>query len=217
VTLWPAGDAAARVWTLLRTHGPATAFVWGAGKSLVPVPAPSVFTLAGAVESHRGTGVLAAMAGVFLRVALPGAAGILLGGWPYYRWGRRGGWPVLERWGPRLGIRKARLERWRASLERRRWALIFVLRVLPVAPIALGSVLAGVAQAGLWEYAIWTFLGAVPRVMILGGAGWAMRESSRDLGWRFAPWEAALVLGLAAVLLAAAAARVRKKKAPVAG
>ncbi len=195
------GVVAAKVWALLESHGPASVFAWGVGKSLLPFPAPSVFVLAGAVAVHPGASLASALGTVFLRVGLPGAAGITLGAYPYYRWAYRGGWPALERWGPRLGLSRRMLRRWGQALGRRRVAAILLLRALPVAPVVLGSAVAGVAQAGLWEYALWTFLGSLIRTVLLGVLGWAMRESYGNLGWRFAPWEARVLLALSAAAI----------------
>ncbi|MDE2489915.1 MAG: VTT domain-containing protein [Elusimicrobia bacterium] len=205
----PASAGAAWLLRVLGLHGPGSLFLWGLGKSLVPLPAPSAFVLAGAVYAPKG-GVAAVLGWAALRVALPGAAGITIGAYPYYRWGRRGGWPAAARYGPRFGLSAKGQARWAKRLSRRRGPVIIAARALPVVPVILGSILAGLAEATPWEYAAWTFAGALVRCEVLAVLGWAMRESYGDLGWRFRPWEVHIAAG--AFLAAAAAFLLNRRR-----
>ena len=164
-----------KVLRLLAAHASAAAFSWGAFKALFPFPTPSFFLLAGAELARGGAGPGAAFARVLWRIALPGAAGGVLGAYPYYYFARRGGRPVVGRWAPWLGIRRERLKGWEREWTRRRGKLNLVLMAASLVSLLLGALLSGLCEAAFWEYASWAFLGGAARCLILGLAGWRMR------------------------------------------
>jgi uncharacterized membrane protein YdjX (TVP38/TMEM64 family) len=57
----------------------------------------------------------------------------------------------------------------------------FFLRALPVVPLSLVSLVAGVLKAPLGPYLFASFLGTIPRCFILGVLGWRLGESA--LSW----------------------------------
>ncbi|HEX4048086.1 MAG TPA: hypothetical protein VH309_09650 [Elusimicrobiota bacterium] len=188
------------IWALSVSHASAAAFAWGLLKALIPFPTPSFFLLAGA-ELARASGPGGAFVQVFWRLAMPGAAGGVLGAIPYFYWARRGGWPTVERWAPWLGIRRSQLKSWERKWTERKGKLELLLGAAAMLSLLLGALLAGLGEAGFWEYAAWGFLGGLVRAVILGLAGWRMRNYG-DPAALFGPGTLLLWVALAAAAVA---------------
>jgi membrane protein DedA with SNARE-associated domain len=160
---------------LLTAHPATASFAWGLFKALIPFPTPSFYLLAGAELARGGARPAAAFVRVLLRLALPGAAGGVLGAYPYYWWARRGGWRVVERGAPWLGVQRAQVKIWETKWTDRKRRRDLALAGAAAFSMLLGGLFAGLVEAAFWEFAVWAFLGGVVRAEILGLTGWRMR------------------------------------------
>jgi membrane protein DedA with SNARE-associated domain len=187
--------------SFLSAHVAAASFLWGLFKSLMPFPSPSGFVLMAAETARPLAGAREAALRLAVRVVLPGATGVALGGIPYYRWARRGGRESVVRWGHWFGVSRLRVEEFERRGQRRRGLVIWTLFALPLSPTLVAAVAAGLLEAEAGGYAALAFTGAAARCSLLACVGWAFRARFGDPARLVRPWEAAA----AAVVVAAAA------------
>lgn len=197
----------------LKAHELAGIFVWGALKAAVPFPSPSVMMIAGALVVPAGAGWLKAAALLCLRIGLPGAAGTTLGSWGYYRLARRRGAEFAERWAPAVGVRRALVLRVERLSGENKALLTFALFAVPVVPLILAAVTAGLAKASGRRFAAGCFAGSLIRGCLLGLAGHLTRQTYAGLSWSgpSAGTELVLVCAGGALLLAIWALRGREQ------
>lgn len=192
---------------LLRTHGPVSVFIGVIIESvIVPIPSPVIIMGAGAILIPPGAGLGPALADIALKIVLPGAVASTLGAFIGYGIGYWGGKPLIDRLSSFLGFGWGDVE----ALEKR-WTggriglSIFLLRALPIIPLSLISAASGVIRLPSGGFALWTFLGSVPRCFFLGWLGWLMRDTYMGLAGKFNSAETlvsgALVLAAAALVL----------------
>jgi membrane protein DedA with SNARE-associated domain len=161
----------------LAGHEALASFVWGLFKSLLPLPSPSGFVLLAAEIVRPAAGAAAAAGRLTTRLVLPGAAGMAIGAAPYYLWARRAGRDAVERWGPIIGISRKRVQDFERRAGRRRELVVWGLFALPLSPILLGAVAAGLLELEPGPYAVASLAGALCRCGLLGAAGYVFRAN----------------------------------------
>lgn len=196
--------------SFLAAHRAAASFLWGVVKTLIPLPSPSGFVLIAAEAARPTAGARQAVARLLTQVVLPGAAGVALGGAPYYLWARRAGRETVARWGPRFGIPARRIEDFERRAERRRAPLVWGLFALPLSPTVLAAVAAGLLELGPGGYAAAALGGAVVRIAAFATVGWALRFRFGDPTRLFRPWQ----LAASVVAVAAAGWALRRRLPP---
>ncbi|MFI5345248.1 MAG: VTT domain-containing protein [Elusimicrobiota bacterium] len=164
----------------LTRHLALASFLWGLFKSLAPLPSPSGFVILGAEAARSAAGLRESAGHLFLEVILPGAAGMALGGFPYYFWARSAGREAVKRWGPRFGVSQRRVRSLEARAERHRGALIVGLFALPLTPLLLAAFVAAALDFSPEGYVALAFLGTVVRCSVLTSIGWAFRSHFGD-------------------------------------
>jgi membrane protein DedA with SNARE-associated domain len=140
----------------------------------VPVPSEVTMLFGGALAN--GTFVAAIGGGRhlnFVVVGLLGALGNLLGSWIAWAVGRRGGRPLIERWGRYVFLRRHELDRAEAWFARHGEAAVFVSRLLPVVRTFI-SLPAGIAEMPFARFSVYTFAGCLPWTFALTGLGYAL-------------------------------------------
>jgi phospholipase D1/2 len=139
-----------------------------------------VLTLVAVIAFGRWLGFACAMAGILLSAFAAFYAGRLLPPSTMRRYGGRYYEPAKR------------------ALERHGLAAVFVMRILPTAPHALASALAGALRVKAWHFGAGTFLGMLPGVLaatVFGGEiANALEEPSKASYW---------LAGAALVVLAA--------------
>jgi len=139
-----------------------------------------LLTLVAVIAFGRWIGFACAMAGILLSAFAAFYAGRLLPPSTMRRYGGRYYEPA------------------KPALERHGLVAVFVMRILPTAPHAVASALAGALRVKAWHFGVGTFLGMLPGVLaatVFGGelAG-ALEEPSKASYW---------LAGAALVVLAA--------------
>jgi membrane protein DedA with SNARE-associated domain len=109
----------------------------------------------------------------FLLVGMLGTIGNLVGSWLAYWVGRRGGRPLVERWGRYVFLRPHEIDRAEVWFERHGHQAVFVSRLLPVVRTFI-SLPAGVAEMPLGKFTAYTFVGCLPWTFALAGVGYGL-------------------------------------------
>jgi membrane protein DedA with SNARE-associated domain len=141
----------------------------------IPIPSEATMLFAGfnVSEGHYSLVALVAV----------GSIANLVGSWIAYAVGYYGRVDVLEKHGPKIGIRTSHLEvadRW---FQRHGDATVFFTRLLPVIRTFI-SLPAGVARMPFWRFSALTLAGCVPWVLLLAfigkqvGANWTKWKDS---------------------------------------
>lgn len=131
----------------------------------IPLPGFMVLVAGGYLVGSAGQVPLPLMA-LALVALLPGAATL-------YWVGRRGGQPLLDRIGPRLGLRQERRQQIEAWLSRRVVATLVVVRLLPIVRIST-SLLPGAIGVPWPRYALGMGCALAAWVVFYIGAGYGL-------------------------------------------
>jgi membrane protein DedA with SNARE-associated domain len=142
----------------------------------IPIPSEATMLFAG-FNVHRGEYSLFAITAV-------GSLANLAGSWLAYAVGYYGRIELLERHGAKLHIKPSHLkwaDRWFA-----RWGAptVFFTRMLPIIRTFI-SLPAGVARMPFWRFTVYTLLGCIPWVFLLGFIG-------EQVGANWTKWKDAL-------------------------
>lgn len=130
-----------------------------------PVPSELILPFGGFLVA-RGQATLAG-------ATLAGAVGGVFGSAAAYGIGRWGGRPLLERFGPYIGVRRPELDHTEEWFRRRgEWA-VFLARMMPGLRTLI-SLPAGAARMPLGRFLWFTFLGSLPWCFALTYAGYLL-------------------------------------------
>lgn len=200
---------------MLQAHGPVVVF-WGViiESIIVPIPSPLIIMGAGALLIEPGLSKGGAFLPIMTRIVLPGAVASTLGAYFAYGITYYGGKPVIDRFGGLLGFDWDDILAMEKRLAGRVAAMIFLLRAAPIVPLSLISAAAGVLRLPVWQFTLWTFLGSLPRCLLLGYLGYLTRDTYEGLAKSINRLEslvsAGIVLGVVAVVLWLRARMARK-------
>lgn len=133
--------------------------------SIIPIPSEVVLFSAGAVGFS------------IIDVTVYGALGSTTGAVVGYYIGKKGGRPVLDRYGRYLLVTKDKLsfvDNWF-----KRWGdySVLVSRLIPLIPFKIFSIAAGISRMDLKNFVLWTFVGSIPRCFLLAYLGSKMMET----------------------------------------
>jgi len=142
----------------------------------IPLPSELIMPLAGwMLVKDRGLGQE-----WLLLAALFGAVGNVLGSLIAYYVGAWGGRPLVAKYGKYILISHHDLDL--ADRWFQRWGnwAVFASRLLPVVRTFI-SLPAGVSRMPVWQFSIYSFLGAFPWSLGLAWAGYVLGENWEDL------------------------------------
>jgi len=147
---------------------------------IAPIPSPLVPMAAGFILTF-GLPPLEAILVIIFSVMLIGAIAATIGSFFGYGIAYFGGYPIIERYGKYLGTSIEEIEYMRKNMEAssRDEIYLFTARVVPIIPLSVVSLLYGALRADTKRFALFTFLGALPRYLILGLLGWVI-----GVGWQ---------------------------------
>lgn len=127
--------------------------------SVVPVPSELVLVSAGAL------GIPIASIVIF------GSIGSTLGSSVGYAIGKYGGRPIVRRYGKYIFVTEARLEEAENWVKKYGNGAVFAGRLIPFVPFKVFSISAGILGMSFVPFITYTFLGTIPRSLILAYAG----------------------------------------------
>jgi membrane protein DedA with SNARE-associated domain len=149
---------------------------------IMPIPSPLIIMGAGFILISPELKFLDALAPILLSIVVPGAIGSTLGAFIGYGLGYFGGKPLIDRWEKFLGFGWSDVEAMETRFQAGRVnGSIFFLRALPIFPLSLISVAAGLIRLPVTQFTLWTFYGTIPRCLFLGYLGWGLGETYQGL------------------------------------
>jgi membrane protein DedA with SNARE-associated domain len=159
---------------LMRTYGQLSVFIGVIIEQIiVPIPSPLIMMGAGAILIPPGISIPHAFLQILWTIVLPGSVASTLGSYIGYMISFYGGKALVVRFQRFLDVDWGQIERLEKRFQGKREALsIFLSRAIPVFPISLVSIFAGLLRIPIRPFTIYTFLGSVFRCFFLGFFGW---------------------------------------------
>jgi membrane protein DedA with SNARE-associated domain len=159
---------------LMRGHGQLSVFIGVMIEQIiVPIPSPLIILGAGAILISPHLSIPNALFQILWVIILPGSLGETLGSYIGYTTSYYGGRAVVIRLQRFLDVDWDGI----ANLEKRFHGRkevfsLFLFRAIPVFPISLVSVFAGLVRIPFRRFTFYTFSGAIFRCFFLGFLGW---------------------------------------------
>jgi membrane protein DedA with SNARE-associated domain len=141
---------------------PAVFFLMLLESACIPVPSEAIMPFAGFAVSEGQMSLLL--------ITVAGVLGNLVGSWVAYFVGLYGGRPFIDRYGKYVLMRHHHVELAERWFARYGSAAVFFSRVLPIVRTFI-SLPAGIARMPFWTFTIYTTVGCVPWVLLLGWLG----------------------------------------------
>ena len=159
---------------LMRTHGQLSVFIGVIIEQIiVPIPSPIIVMGAGAILISPELSIPNAFLQILWIIVLPGAIASTLGSYIGYLISYYGGKALVVRYQRFLGVDWKEIENLEKRFHGKREALsIFFSRAIPVFPISLVSIFAGLLHIPVRPFTFYTFLGSIFRCLFLGFVGW---------------------------------------------
>lgn len=191
------GDITQWIMMIMKTHGALTVFIGVIIESvIVPIPSPLIIMGAGAILIEPGFDLPSAFLPIFMKIVVPGATASTIGAYFAFAVTYWGGKPAIDRFGKFLGFGWEDILSMEQRLKKRFAMMIFLLRALPIVPLSLISAAAGVLRLPFGSFTLWTFVGSVPRCLILGYLGYLTRDTYEGLAGRINKLESLVSAGI---------------------
>src|SRR4030043_1808301 len=159
---------------LMRAYGQLAVFVGVIIEQIiVPIPSPLIMMGAGAILIPPGISIPHAFLQILWTIVLPGSIASTLGSYIGYMISFYGGKALVIRFQRFLDVDWGQIERLEKRFQGRKEALmLFLARAIPVFPISLVSIFAGLLRVPIKAFTLYTFLGSIFRCLFLGFVGW---------------------------------------------
>ena len=159
---------------LMRTHGQLSVFIGVIIEQIiVPIPSPIIVMGAGAILISPELSIPNAFLQISWIIVLPGTIASTLGSYIGYLISYYGGKALVVRYQRFLGVDWKEIENLEKRFQGKKEALsIFFSRAIPVFPISLVSIFAGLLRVPVRPFTLYTFLGSIFRCLFLGFVGW---------------------------------------------
>ena len=169
---------------LIRTSG-----AWGVmlgvlvESVIAPIPSPVIIMAAGFIMLPASANFAQIIIPLLLTITLPGAFATTVGSYIGYGVGYFGGKPLIQKMEWLLGVSWDDLNNGIKYFQKglKDELIVFTARAVPIIPLSVFSAVAGVTRINVKTFTIFTFLGALVRVFILGIAGWLLGASYGEL------------------------------------
>ncbi len=171
---------------------------------IVPIPSPLIpmaagFALLGELPFPDMIPPL------ILKIGFVGAATATLANIPFYWIGEKGGTPVIRRMSRWIGVSEEEIEKAVSIVGGGRPLQLIIYRVLPIIPLSLVSLASGALRSGLKGFTLYTFIGCLPRYVILGYLGWLFKDLYIEMALLLDDMETAtlilIIIGVATYIL----------------
>jgi len=159
---------------LMRAHGQLSVFIGVIIEQIiVPIPSPMIIMGAGAILISPELSIPNAFLQILWIIVLPGTIASTLGSYIGYLVSYYGGKALVVRYQRFLGVDWKEIENLEKRFQGKKEALsIFFSRAIPVFPISLVSIFAGLLRVPVRPFTFYTFLGSMFRCLFLGFVGW---------------------------------------------
>ena len=161
---------------LMRAHGQFSVFIGVMIEQIiVPIPSPLIIMGAGAILIPAELSIPNAFLQILWIIVLPGSIASTLGSYIGYLISLYGGKALVDRLQRFLDVDWQEIENLEKRFKGKKEALsIFFSRAIPVFPISLVSIFAGLLRIPIRPFTFYTFLGSIFRCFFLGFFGWWM-------------------------------------------
>ena len=166
----------------------------------IPIPSEATMPFAGFAVSQGHMSLLG--------ITVAGVAGNLCGSWIAYAVGYYGGRPFVERYGKYVLLRPHHLVVAERFFARYGPITVFVARMLPIVRTFI-SLPAGFGRMPFWKFTLYTVLGCVPWVLLLGWVGMKLGSNWEKIRPLLHYLDYAVVLALVALVVWALVRRRR--------
>ncbi len=140
---------------------------------IVPIPSPLIIMGAGAILISPVLSIPHAFLRILWTIVLPGAIASTLGSYIGYMISYHGGKALVLRFQRVLGVDWEEIGNLEKRFQGKKEAIaIFLSRAIPVFPISLISIFAGLMRVPLRSFTVYTFLGSIFRCFFLAFVGW---------------------------------------------
>ena len=158
----------------MRAHGQISVFIGVMIEQvIVPIPSPLIVMGAGAILILPELPILNAFLQILWIIVLPGAIASTLGSYIGYMISYYGGKALVVRFQRFLDVDWEEIGHLEKRFQGKREAIsIFLSRAIPVFPISLVSIFAGLLRIPIRPFTLYTFLGSIFRCLFLGFVGW---------------------------------------------
>ena len=158
----------------MRAHGQLSVFIGVMIEQIiVPIPSPLIIMGAGAILISPDISILNAFLQILWIIVVPGCIASTLGSFIGYLISYYGGKALVIRFQRFLDVDWNEIENLERRFHGKKEALsIFLLRAIPVFPISLVSIFAGLLRIPIKPFTFYTFLGSIFRCLFLGFVGW---------------------------------------------
>ena len=159
---------------LMRAYGQLSVFIGVMIEQIiVPIPSPLIIMGAGAILIPPGLSIPHAFVQILWVIVVPGTTASTLGSYIGYLISFYGGKALVIRFQRFLGVDWKQIENLEKRFRGKKEALsIFFSRAIPVFPISLVSILAGLLRIPIRPFTLYTFLGSIFRCFLLAFFGW---------------------------------------------
>ena len=192
---------------LMKAHGQLSVFIGVMIEQIiVPIPSPLIIMGAGAILISPDLSIPRAFLQILWIIVLPGTIASTLGSYIGYMISYYGGKALVDRFQRFLGVDWKEIEnlekRFRGKKEA--WSL-FLSRAIPVFPISLVSIFAGLLHIPIRPFTLYTFLGSIFRCFFLAFVGWWIGATYEKVATRLDSVETIvsvlLLIGMGIVLI----------------
>jgi membrane protein DedA with SNARE-associated domain len=162
---------------LIRNTGSLGVFVGVLIESMIaPIPSPLIIMAAGFIMLPANASFFGILIPLIFTITLPGAIASTLGSYIGYGIGYYGGKPLIKRFEWLLGVSWDELDKAAKHFQKgiKDEVMIFLARAIPIMPLSVFSALSGVLRFEIKKFTLFTFLGTLVRIFILGIIGWIM-------------------------------------------
>ncbi len=138
---------------------------------IIPIPSPLILMASGFILVDPSSTLFGALFQTFSIILIPAVlAGTIGSFFPYYigHYARKKG----TRWQNYVGIKKYHIRYLEKKMENNAFFYIVLSRMLVIIPMSFVSFVAGFLQLSKTKFVIATFLGSIPRTIILAMLGW---------------------------------------------
>lgn len=202
---------------LMRANGQLSVFIGVMIEQIIaPIPSPLIIMGAGAILISPGLSIPNAFLQIFWTIVLPGSIASTLGSYIGYMISYYGGKALILRFQRFLGVDWEEIGNLEKRFQGKKEAIaIFFSRAIPVFPISLVSIFAGLLRVPLKPFTVYTFLGSIFRCLFLAFVGWWIGATYEKVATRLNSAETfvsiLMLIGMIGVL-AYLYYRLRKKK-----
>jgi membrane protein DedA with SNARE-associated domain len=182
----------------MRSHGQLSVFIGVMIEQIiVPIPSPLIVMGAGAILILPGISIPNAFLQILWVIVLPGSLASTLGSYIGYMISFYGGKALVLRFQRFLDVDWDQIERLEKRFQGRKeaWS-IFLSRAIPVFPISLVSIFAGLLRIPIKPFTVYTFLGSIFRCFFLGFFGWWIGATYEKAATRIDSVETVISIGM---------------------